>query len=78
MGGQIKEEMGGACRIYGGREGVYIWFRWGNLMERDHLGDLGIDERIILKLIFNKSDRRVWIGLIWLRIGTGGGLLRVW
>jgi len=47
-------------------------------MERDHLGDLGIDERIILKLIFKKSDRRVWIGLIWLRIGTGGGLLRVW
>ena len=32
--------------------------------------DTGIDERIILKLIFRK-----WNGLFWLRIGTGGGLL---
>jgi hypothetical protein len=56
--------MGGACRTYGRRGVVYIWFRWGNLMERDHLGDLGIDERIILKWIFKNTDRRVWIGLI--------------
>jgi len=57
---------------------VYIWFRWGNLRERDHLGDPGADVRIILKWIFKKWDRRVWTGLIWLRIGTGGGLLQVW
>ena len=24
-------------------------FGWGNLRERDHLGDLGVDERIIVK-----------------------------
>jgi len=23
--------------------------RWGNLRERDHLGDAGVDERIILR-----------------------------
>jgi len=28
---------------------VHTWFWWGNLRERDHLEDLDIDERIILK-----------------------------
>ena len=31
--------------------------------------------RIILKRIFNKWDGEGWTELIWLRIGTGGGLL---
>jgi len=29
---------------------VYKWFWWGNLRERDHLEDSGIDGRIILKI----------------------------
>jgi hypothetical protein len=29
---------------------------------------------IILKWIFKKWDGAAWTGLIWLRIGTGGGL----
>jgi hypothetical protein len=29
---------------------------WENLRERGHLGDLDIDERIILKLIFKKYN----------------------
>jgi len=33
----------------GGGE-VYTGFRWENLRERDHLGDPGIDGRIILIL----------------------------
>jgi len=32
-----------------GREEVYTGFWWGNLRERDHLGDLGVDGRIILR-----------------------------
>jgi hypothetical protein len=39
------------------------------------LEDPGVDGRIILRWIFRKSDVGTWIGLIWLRIGTGGGHL---
>ena len=37
--------------------------------------DLGGSRRTILKLIVKKQDEEVKIGLMWLRIGTGGGLL---
>jgi hypothetical protein len=39
------------------------------------LEDLGVRGRITLKLIFRNYNGRVWTGLIWLRIGTSGGLL---
>jgi len=37
------------------------------------LGRPGVDEKIILKWIFEKWDGGAWAGLIWLGIGTGGG-----
>jgi hypothetical protein len=42
---------------------------------RSHLEDPGVDERIILNCILKNWDGWTWTGLIWLRIGTGGGLL---
>jgi hypothetical protein len=39
-----------------GRGEVCAGFWWGNLRERDHLGDSGVDGRIILRRIFRKWD----------------------
>jgi hypothetical protein len=69
-----KNEMGGPCSVYGGGE-AYTRFWWGNLRDRDHLGDPDVDERVILRWIFRKWDVGVWTGWSWLRIGTDGGHL---
>jgi hypothetical protein len=56
------------------RRGVYrVW--WGNLRERDHLVEAGVDGRIILTCIFRNWDEEVRTGSSWLRIGTNGGHL---
>jgi hypothetical protein len=57
------------------REEVYTGFWWKNLRESKHLEDPGVERRIILRWIFKKWEVGVWTGLIWLRIGTGGGQL---
>jgi hypothetical protein len=54
--------MGGACSAYKGRGETYTGFSWGNLRERDNLGDPCVDERIILSWIFRKWDVGVWTG----------------
>ena len=58
-----------------GRVEVYTGFWWGNLRERDHWEDPGLDGRITLRWIFRKGNVRSWIGSMCLRIGTGGGHL---
>ena len=40
-----------------GRGEVYTGFYWGNLRDRNHLEDPGVDGRIILRWIFSK-----WVG----------------
>jgi hypothetical protein len=54
---------------------MYTGFMWGNVIERGHLYDLGVDGRIRLRWIFRKRDVRVGTGSSWLRIGTGDGHL---
>jgi hypothetical protein len=58
-----------------GKREVCIGVWWGNLRERDHWGDPGVNGRIILGWIFRKRDVGVWAGLGWFRIETGGGKL---
>jgi hypothetical protein len=54
---------------------VCTGFWWGRLRERDHWGDRGVDERIMLGWIFKKWDVGVRTGLGRLRIRIVGGRL---
>jgi hypothetical protein len=44
---------------------VYTGFWWGNLRERDHFEDPGIDGKIILRRIFRRWDVWAWTGSGW-------------
>jgi hypothetical protein len=56
--------MGRACSTYGEKIEVHTGFWWGNPRKGDHLGDPGVDGRIILKWIFKTWDGAMdWIEL---------------
>jgi hypothetical protein len=47
-----------------GRREVHTGFWWGDVREGDHLGDPGVDGRIILRRVFGKWDGGMnWIEL---------------
>jgi hypothetical protein len=50
-------------------------YSWESQKEREHWEDQDISKWTILKWILERYDVMVWIGLIWLRIGTRGTLL---
>ena len=70
-----KNEKGGACSTHAGTGEAYKGFWWENRREGDHLGDPGVDGRIILRWISRRLDAGIWTGLGWPRIETGGGRL---
>jgi hypothetical protein len=55
-----------------GREEAYTEIWWESLRVRAHLGDPGVDVRIILRWIFRKWDLGVWTGSSCFTIGIGG------
>jgi hypothetical protein len=61
------------------REDSRVWYskraHWESQKERDHQEDQDVGVWTILKYILERLDGRVLTGLIWLRIGTDGGLL---
>jgi hypothetical protein len=58
-----------------GIKGMHTGFWWESQTEGDHSEDLDACERITFRLILEKQDGVVRTGVIWLRIGTSGGLL---
>jgi hypothetical protein len=56
-----------------GRGESYTGFWLENPGERDHLGEPGVDGRIILKWIFRNLDVGEWTGSSLFGIGTGVG-----
>jgi hypothetical protein len=44
---------------------VYTWFWWGNLRERDHFKDPGVNGMIILRWFFGKVGCR---GIEWIEL----------
>jgi hypothetical protein len=54
---------------------MHVGYWWEIQKERDHWEDQDIHGWTILKWILEREDGMVWIGSIWLRIGTSGGLL---
>jgi hypothetical protein len=49
---------------YGERGEMHRGVWWRDPREREHLEDLGVDEKAILKWIFKKWDREAWTRLL--------------
>jgi hypothetical protein len=58
-----------------GRRGMHIGYWWESQKERDYWDDQDVRGWTILKWILERQDEMGWIGLIWLRMRTSGGLL---
>jgi hypothetical protein len=61
-----------------GKGEVCTGFWWGILEEREQLGDSDVDDKIMLRWIFCEKGVQLWTGSNRLKIGTGGGHLRMW
>jgi hypothetical protein len=56
---------------------MHTGFWWGSLKKSDHLEDPDLDGRVITKMDLQEVVLGAWTGSIWLRIGIGGGHLRM-
>jgi hypothetical protein len=58
-----------------GRRRMLVGCQWESQKERGYLKGKKAYRWIILRWILERYDGVVWTGLVWLRIGTSGGLL---
>jgi hypothetical protein len=57
------------------KRGMHIAYGWERQKGREQWEDQDVHGWSILKWIVERYDVMVWIGLMWLRIGTSGGFL---
>jgi len=62
-----------ACSMHGKNDSYIQNVNW-KTRGRDHLGDLGVDGRVILKLILKLYVLRMWTGFMCIRIVSSGVL----
>jgi hypothetical protein len=55
------------------RKGMHIGYWWESHKERDYFEDQDVGVWTVLKWIVERCEGMVWIGMIWLRIGTVKG-----
>jgi len=67
--GYVKPRCTGECRFL-----IIRRHFGGEPQGKNHVEDLGVDERVIPKLFLNKQNGSAWTGLIWLRIEASDGL----
>ena len=51
---------------------MHTGFRWGDMLERDCMEDLGIGGMENMNMDLQEMEWEAWTELIWLWIGTGG------
>ena len=49
-----EQKVGTECNTFGGEGAMHTRFLFGNLKERNHLEDTGVNEWVILKCVFKK------------------------
>jgi hypothetical protein len=70
------DDIGKACSTYERDDKFHLKAYSEHLKGRDHLGNQGVDGRILLKLILEKYCVGIWTVFIWLRIDPVSGFLR--
>jgi hypothetical protein len=66
--------MGETCSTHGGNSKPIEDFSQ-TIYWKEQVGRLGVYGNIIVKWILKNYGVRVWIGLIWIWIGSNGGML---
>jgi len=62
--------------VYDRRE-VHTGFWWGDPRKEVHLGDLGVDGRMILKLIFENLEDEACTELLWVNMVLVNALMNL-
>lgn len=70
-----EDEVGSTCRTLQRAKNLFTKFQLESLKGRDHLQDRDSKQEGKIKVNFKELGGVMWLGHIWLKTGSGGGLL---